>query len=76
MIYVVNLTSLVSGEQEIPFFSIEAAWREEHDIPGTDSLLELMQAEEIQKRGRSDTVSTVLSDSHDQKPEYILYQSK
>jgi hypothetical protein len=43
------------------------AWREEHDIPGTDSLLELMQAEEMQKRGRSDTVSTVLSDSHDQK---------
>ena len=41
------------------------ARREEHDIPGIDSLLELMQAEEIQKRGRSDTVSTVLSDSYD-----------
>jgi hypothetical protein len=43
------------------------ARREEHDIPGIDSLLELMQSEEIQKRGRSDTVSTVLSDSHDKK---------
>jgi hypothetical protein len=42
-------------------------WREEHDIPGTESLLEMMQAEEIQKRGGSDTVSTAFSDSHDQK---------
>jgi hypothetical protein len=40
------------------------AWREEHDIPGTESLLEMMQAEEMQKRGRSDTVSTIFSDSH------------
>jgi hypothetical protein len=43
------------------------AWRVEHDIPGTDSLLELIQAEEIQKRGRPDTVSTTFSDSHDPK---------
>ena len=40
------------------------AWREEHNIPGTESLL---QAEDMQKRGRSDTVSTAFSDSHDQK---------
>jgi hypothetical protein len=43
------------------------AWKEEHDIPGTNSLLEMMQAEEIQKRERSDTVSTTFSDSHDSK---------
>ena len=43
------------------------AWREECDIPGTESLLEMMQAEGIQKRGRSDTFSTAFSDSHDQK---------
>ena len=41
------------------------AWREEHNIPDTESLLEMMQAEEMQKRGRSDTVSTAFSDSHD-----------
>ena len=40
---------------------------EVHDIPGSESLLEMMQAEEIQKRGRSDTVSTTFSDSHDLK---------
>ena len=43
------------------------AWTEEHDIPGTESLLEMIQAEEIQKRGRSDTVSTTFSDSHEPK---------
>jgi hypothetical protein len=53
------------------------AWREEHDIPGTESLLEMMQAEEMQKRGRSDTVSTVFLTAMTQKElEYILYQSK
>jgi hypothetical protein len=31
-----------------------AAWSEEHNIPGTESLLEMIQAEEMQKRGRSD----------------------
>ena len=46
---------------------VTAAWREENDIPGTESLLEMAEAEEMQKRGRSDTVSTVFSDSHDQK---------
>ena len=40
-------------------------WREEHNIPDTEILLEMMQAEEMQKRGRSDTVSTAFSDSHD-----------
>jgi hypothetical protein len=43
------------------------AWREEHDIPGTDSLLEIMKADEMQKRERSDTGSTTFSDSHDPK---------
>jgi hypothetical protein len=43
------------------------AWRQEHNIPGTESLLKMMQAEEMQKRERSDTVSTALSDSHDPK---------
>src|ERR1700727_1522679 len=27
-------------------------WREEHNIPGTESLLKMMQAEEMQKRER------------------------
>ena len=43
------------------------SWREEHNIPGTESLLKMMQAEEMQKRERSDMVSTALSDSHDPK---------
>ena len=43
------------------------AWREEHNIPDTESLLEMMQAEEMQKRERSDTVSTAFSDRHDPK---------
>jgi hypothetical protein len=43
---------------------VTVAWREEHNIPGTESLLEMIQAEEMQKRGRSDTV---FSDSNDQK---------
>ena len=43
------------------------AWRQEHNIPGTESLLEMMQAEDMQKRGRSDTVSTAFSDTHDPK---------
>ena len=42
-------------------------WREENNIPGTESLLEMMQAEDMLKRGRSDTVSTAFSESHDQK---------
>ena len=42
-------------------------WREEHNIPGTERLLEMMQAEDMLKRGRSDTVSTAFSESHDQK---------
>ena len=42
-------------------------WREEHNIPGTESLLEMMQAEDMLKRGRSDTVSTAFSESHNQK---------
>ena len=39
-------------------------WRDEHDIPGTESLPEMM---EMKKRGRSDTDSTAYSDSHDPK---------
>ena len=58
-------------EERAPKIKEEAtdAWREEHDIPGTESLREMMQAEEIQKRERSNTctVSTAFSDSHDQK---------
>ena len=56
-------------EEKALGIKIEAtdAWREEHDIPGTESLLEMMQAEEIQKRERSDTVSTAFSDSHEPK---------
>ena len=42
------------------------AWKEEYDIPGTESLLEMMKAEEMQK-DRSDTVSTAFSNSHDPK---------
>jgi hypothetical protein len=47
------------------------AWREEHDIPCTECLLEMIQAEEIQKRERPDTVSTAFSDSHDSKRSQI-----
>ena len=60
----------ITTEEEKAFKITEEAthaWREEHDIPGTESLLEMMQVEEIQKRGRSDTVSTAISDSHDPK---------
>ena len=39
-------------------------YREKNDIPGTESLLEMMEAEEQQKRDRSDTASTAFSDSH------------
>ena len=42
-------------------------YRKAHDIPGTETLLEMMEAEEKQKRDRSDTVSTAFSDSHIQK---------
>ena len=38
---------------------VTVAWREEQNISGTASLLEMIQAEEMQKGGRSDTVSTV-----------------
>ena len=43
---------------------VTVAWREEQNIPGTASLLEMIEAEEIQKGGRSDTVSTVISNSN------------
>ena len=46
---------------------VTVAWMEEHNILETESLLEMIQTEEMQKRGRSDTVSTVFSNSHDQK---------
>ena len=45
------------------------AWREEHDIPGTESLL---KAEEMQK-DRSDTISTPFSDRYDPKRLRIYY---
>ena len=54
---------------------VTVAWREEQNIPGISSLLEMIQAEEMQKGGRSDTVSTVFSNSHDQKRARI-YQIK
>jgi hypothetical protein len=60
----------ITREEEKALKIIEEAtdaWRAEHDIPGTDSLLEMMQADEMQKRERSDTVSTYFSVSHDQK---------
>ena len=38
---------------------VTVAWREEQNIPGTASPLEMIEAEEMQKGGRSDTVSTV-----------------
>ena len=59
---------------------VTASWREQHDIPGSECLLEMMQTEEVQKRERSDTVSTTFSDSHDSKgaqiyviPEQIIF---
>jgi len=29
---------------------VTVAWKEEHNIPGTESLLEMIQAEEMQKK--------------------------
>jgi len=46
---------------------VTVVWREGHNIPGKEGLLEMIQAEEMQTRGRSDAVSTVFSDSRDQK---------
>ena len=40
-------------------------WRRENNIPNSDGLALMM--EDQQKRGRSDTVSTTLSDSHNEK---------
>src|ERR1700691_2491650 len=40
-------------------------WRKENNIPDSDGLALMM--EDQQKRGRSDTVSTTLSNSHDAK---------
>lgn len=40
-------------------------WRRENNIPDSDGLAAMM--DDQQKRGRSDTVSTTLSDSHDAK---------
>jgi hypothetical protein len=40
-------------------------WRRENNIPDSDGLAAIM--EDQQKRGRSDTVSTNFSDSHDAK---------
>ena len=54
---------------------VTVAWRKEQNIPGTASPLEMIQAEEMQKGGRSDTVSTIFSNSHDLKRARI-YQIK
>ena len=43
---------------------VTVAWREEKNILGTESLLEMIQTEVMQKGGRSDTA---ISDSCDQK---------
>ena len=40
-------------------------WRRKNNIPNRDGLALMM--EDQQKRGRSDTVSTTLSDSHNEK---------
>jgi hypothetical protein len=41
------------------------SWRERNNIPDSDGFQELVQ--NMQKRDRSDTVSTSFSDSHDPK---------
>ena len=41
------------------------SWRRQYNIPDSDGFEEMLQ--EIQKRGRSDTMSTTQSDSHDPK---------
>ena len=58
----------ISKEEERTLGIQEVAtntWREENNIPDSDSFQELLQ--NIQKRDRSDTVSTAFSDSHDPK---------
>jgi len=49
----------------------------EHDIPCTESLLEMIQAEEIQKeRDQTQFPQLFLTDMTQKDLEYILYQSK
>ena len=64
------MATLITRE-EVKAFKIKQeatdAWREEYNIPGTESLLEMIQAEEMHKRERSDTVSIAFSDGHDPK---------
>jgi len=45
-------------------------WRKENNIPDSDGLALMM--EDQQKSGISDTVSTTLSDSHDEKRAKII----
>ena len=57
---------------------ITVAWREEHNIPGTESLLEMIQAEEMQKEReiRTQFPQLFLTAMTQKELEYILYQSK
>jgi hypothetical protein len=54
------------------------AWREEHNIPGTESLLEMMQvAEEMQKESdQTQFPQLFLTVMTQIELKYILYQSK
>ena len=56
---------------------VTVAWMEEHNILETESLLEMIQAEEMQKRGRSDTFPQFFLIVMTRKGlEYMLYQIK
>jgi hypothetical protein len=56
---------------------VTVAWREEHNIPGTESLLEMVQAEEMQKEGDQTQFPQFFLIVMTRKGlEYMLYQSK
>ena len=53
------------------------SWREEHNIPGTESLLKMMQAEEMQKESdQTQFPQLFLTVMTQIELKYILYQSK
>ena len=52
---------------------VTTCWRRENNIPDSDGFEDYLQSPEVDKRNRSDTVSTVNSDKHDGKRHKLGY---
>ena len=52
---------------------VTKSWRRQNNIPDSDGFEDYLQGPQVDKRNRSNTVSTVNSDNHDSKRHKLGY---